>query len=185
MRHPRQRQLRRAVPGDRMRILGITRITTMARCITTILLLESKIYCNPTRLPISDEMKNGIANIPHLRHRHHAKRRHVAAYSTDFDTSNSVEVRKYLKTYGLTPPGVDTFEKQEQRCKHIHIYTRAIREIYNANTRIQAWPSLSRARLRSRNTSIFRCSGTRMSISSTDFWLRMSRFVSVIVDVEK
>ena len=38
-------------------------------------------------------------------------------YSSDFDTANSIEARKYLKTYGLTPPGVDSFEKQEQRCE--------------------------------------------------------------------
>jgi malate dehydrogenase (oxaloacetate-decarboxylating)(NADP+) len=59
-----------------------------------------------------------LAHLPHLRHRHHAKRGHVPS-STDFDTANAIEVRKYLKTYGLTPPGVDTFEKQEQRCEHI------------------------------------------------------------------
>jgi hypothetical protein len=57
-----------------------------------------------------------IKHLPHLRHRQHAKRRHFAS-SADFDTSNSIEVRKYLRTYGLTPPGVDTFEKQEQRCE--------------------------------------------------------------------
>lgn len=38
-------------------------------------------------------------------------------FSSDYDTANTVEERKFLKTYGLTPPGVDTFEKQEQRCK--------------------------------------------------------------------
>ncbi|EME80848.1 uncharacterized protein MYCFIDRAFT_140451 [Pseudocercospora fijiensis CIRAD86] len=34
----------------------------------------------------------------------------------DYDTSNSIETRKYLKTYGLTPPGVETFENQLKRC---------------------------------------------------------------------
>jgi hypothetical protein len=34
-----------------------------------------------------------------------------------FDTSNPIEARRYLRNYGLTPPGVDTFEKQLQRCK--------------------------------------------------------------------
>lgn len=39
---------------------------------------------------------------------------------TDFDTANSIEARKYLRTYGLTPPGVETFEKQAQRCPYFN-----------------------------------------------------------------
>ncbi|KAK3074926.1 hypothetical protein LTR53_002237 [Teratosphaeriaceae sp. CCFEE 6253] len=47
---------------------------------------------------------------------HHAPPRHVALpAAADYDTSLSIEARKYLKTYGLTPPGVDTYEKQNQR----------------------------------------------------------------------
>ena len=38
--------------------------------------------------------------------------------SSDYDTSNSIETRKYLHTYGLTPPAVDTFETQSERCEH-------------------------------------------------------------------
>lgn len=38
-------------------------------------------------------------------------------YSADYDTSHPIETRKYLKTYGLTPPGVDTFETQAKRCE--------------------------------------------------------------------
>lgn len=34
----------------------------------------------------------------------------------DYDTANSLEVRKYLRTYGLTPPVVESFEIQAQRC---------------------------------------------------------------------
>ena len=54
------------------------------------------------------------ANIKHGHH--HIPQRHHVPSPSDFDTSNAIEARKYLKTYGLTPPGVDTFEKQEQRC---------------------------------------------------------------------
>ncbi|KAK3116469.1 hypothetical protein LTR53_003133 [Teratosphaeriaceae sp. CCFEE 6253] len=47
---------------------------------------------------------------------HHAPPRHVALpAAADYDTSLSIEARKYLKTYGLTPPGVDTYEKQNER----------------------------------------------------------------------
>lgn len=51
-------------------------------------------------------------------HHHHPERRHVPA-PADYDTSNPIETRKYLHTYGLTPPGVDTFETQSGRCKAI------------------------------------------------------------------
>jgi malate dehydrogenase (oxaloacetate-decarboxylating)(NADP+) len=33
----------------------------------------------------------------------------------DYDTTHSIETRKYLRTYGLTPPGVDTFKTQNDR----------------------------------------------------------------------
>lgn len=47
---------------------------------------------------------------------HHAAHRHISHPAADhFDTALSLEARKYLKTYGLTPPGVDTFENQEKR----------------------------------------------------------------------
>ncbi|KAK5135735.1 hypothetical protein LTR08_004721 [Meristemomyces frigidus] len=48
---------------------------------------------------------------------HHAPNRHVVLpLATDYDTTHSNEARKYLKTYGLTPPGIDTFENQSKRC---------------------------------------------------------------------
>ena len=97
-----------------MRILSITRITALRT--TTIQLLQSKRRIFTSHLSTNASMDK-LAHLPHLRHRHHAKRRPVPS-SSDFDTANAIEVRKYLKTYGLTPPGVDTFEKQEQRCEH-------------------------------------------------------------------
>ena len=36
--------------------------------------------------------------------------------SGDYDTANPQEVRRYLKTYGLVPPGADSYEVQAQRC---------------------------------------------------------------------
>lgn len=35
----------------------------------------------------------------------------------DYDMANTAEVRKYLKTYGLTPPAVESHEVQAQRCE--------------------------------------------------------------------
>ncbi|GAB7352640.1 hypothetical protein MBLNU459_g3010t1 [Dothideomycetes sp. NU459] len=49
-----------------------------------------------------------------------APARHIfPASSGDYDTSNTIEARKYLKTYGLTPPKVEDFEVQAKRCLHI------------------------------------------------------------------
>ena len=36
--------------------------------------------------------------------------------SGDFCTTNSPDVRKHLGTYGLTPPAVESFDVQAQRC---------------------------------------------------------------------
>lgn len=37
--------------------------------------------------------------------------------SGDYDSSYPVEVRKYIHTYGLTPPNVETYEIQAKRCE--------------------------------------------------------------------
>jgi len=50
---------------------------------------------------------------------HHAPEHHVVPSQADYDTSHPIEVRKYLKTYGLTPPAVQSFENQEKRCMAI------------------------------------------------------------------
>jgi malate dehydrogenase (oxaloacetate-decarboxylating)(NADP+) len=42
--------------------------------------------------------------------------RQLSTTSGDFDSSNTPEVRKYLGTYGLTPPAIESFEVQSQRC---------------------------------------------------------------------
>ncbi|TKA75519.1 hypothetical protein B0A49_02818 [Cryomyces minteri] len=55
---------------------------------------------------------------PHANiHAHHTlPARPTPISSGDFDTSHPIEVRKYLRTYGLTPPSVEGFEAQTQRC---------------------------------------------------------------------
>jgi malate dehydrogenase (oxaloacetate-decarboxylating)(NADP+) len=39
------------------------------------------------------------------------------ASSAHFDTSLPIPVRKYLQTYGLTPPRVESYEVQKKRCQ--------------------------------------------------------------------
>ena len=41
---------------------------------------------------------------------------HVPNSAAHYDTSISLPVRKYLQTYGLTPPRPDTYEVQKKRC---------------------------------------------------------------------
>ncbi|OQO11583.1 hypothetical protein B0A48_03310 [Cryoendolithus antarcticus] len=56
-----------------------------------------------------------------LKHAHHhapARQTHFPA-ATDYDTANSIEARKYLKTYGLTPPAVESHDQQAARCMAI------------------------------------------------------------------
>lgn len=36
---------------------------------------------------------------------------------SDYGTANKNEARKYLRTYGLAPPGIDSYENQMKRCK--------------------------------------------------------------------
>jgi malate dehydrogenase (oxaloacetate-decarboxylating)(NADP+) len=38
---------------------------------------------------------------------------------SDYGTANKNEARKYLRTYGLAPPGVDSYENQMKRCRSI------------------------------------------------------------------
>lgn len=42
--------------------------------------------------------------------------RQLSTASGDFDTANPPEVRRYLKTYGLTPPATESYDVQAQRC---------------------------------------------------------------------
>lgn len=48
--------------------------------------------------------------------RPHLPPRQLSTTSGDFDSSNTADVRKYIGTYGLTPPAVESFEVQTQRC---------------------------------------------------------------------
>jgi len=42
--------------------------------------------------------------------------RHVHPSPPDYGTANKNEARRYLRTYGLAPPGVDSYENQMKRC---------------------------------------------------------------------
>jgi hypothetical protein len=41
--------------------------------------------------------------------------------SGDYDLANPPEVRKYLGTYGLTPPAVEDYAVQAQRCEQTRL----------------------------------------------------------------
>ncbi|KAK4497962.1 hypothetical protein PRZ48_010618 [Zasmidium cellare] len=60
-----------------------------------------------------------LANIHKSATPHHLSERHHVPAPADYDTSYPIETRKYLRTYGLTPPGVDTYENQSKRCMAI------------------------------------------------------------------
>jgi hypothetical protein len=44
--------------------------------------------------------------------------RQLSTTSGDFDSSNSPDIRRQLGTYGLTPPAVESFEVQSERCQY-------------------------------------------------------------------
>lgn len=46
----------------------------------------------------------------------HAAAAQVSGISAHFDSSLSAPVRKYLQTYGLTPPRIESYETQKARC---------------------------------------------------------------------
>lgn len=37
----------------------------------------------------------------------------------NYDTANPAYIRKYLRTYGLTPPRAETYEVQKKRCMRL------------------------------------------------------------------
>jgi len=69
---------------------------------------------------------------------------HAHPAPSDYDTTYPIETRKYLRTYGLTPPGVDTFETQTKR---------ALQIIRSRKTSIERYQYLSV--LRSTNVHLF------------------------------
>src|SRR3978361_515626 len=56
----------------------------------------------------------------HPTHNHRSKHTqaiaHVPSRAAHYDTSLSIPVRKYLQTYGLTPPRAESYEVQKKRC---------------------------------------------------------------------
>ncbi|KAK4898224.1 hypothetical protein LTR27_004231 [Elasticomyces elasticus] len=64
----------------------------------------------------SNASKSGGAPHANIKAAHHqAPARNHTPAAADYDTSLSIEARKYLRTYGLTPPRVDTYDIQNQR----------------------------------------------------------------------
>nr|POE93671.1 nadp-dependent malic enzyme [Quercus suber] len=82
------------------------------------------------------------ANIKHTHHQ--IVHRHQAVVASDYDSASSNEARKYLRTYGLLPPGVDTFETQSKR---------ALAIVNSRQTGIEKYQYLSF--LRSTNVHLF------------------------------
>ena len=52
--------------------------------------------------------------------------RQLSTTSGDYDLSYTPDVRKNLGTYGLTPPAVESYDVQTERCESINCYWRAI-----------------------------------------------------------
>lgn len=71
-------------------------------------------------------------------------RRAAPPSSGEYDTSNTVEARKLLRTYGLVPPAVESFEIQEKRC---------MKQLRSKQTPIGRYLYL--AQLRSTNVHLF------------------------------
>lgn len=76
-----------------------------------------------TQAPIAQHTANLGAIASHgpqspLQHRpkHTHATAHVPNRSAHYDTSLSVPVRKYLQTYGLTPPRAESYDIQKKRC---------------------------------------------------------------------
>ena len=65
------------------------------------------------------KMSNGTDKVVSS-HPHRAKHTHATAHvpnaAAHYDTAITLPVRKYLQTYGLTPPRPDTYEIQKKRC---------------------------------------------------------------------
>lgn len=64
--------------------------------------------------------------------------------SGDYDTSHTTAVRKYLRTYGLTPPNVESYKIQAMRC---------MKQLESKPTQLEKYLYLSN--LRKSNTHLF------------------------------
>lgn len=90
---------------------------------------------SPATMTAAKDGHAPAANIRHAASHHHAPERRIvpAPYvfqpliakllnakfclnRSDYDTSFPRETRKYLRTYGLIPPAVETYENQSKRC---------------------------------------------------------------------
>lgn len=66
--------------------------------------------------PVKPATGNSLAHRNHYSQHTHTMATHVPNQSAHFDTSLPVGVRKYLQTYGMTPPRVEPYEIQKKRC---------------------------------------------------------------------
>ncbi|PTU18599.1 hypothetical protein P175DRAFT_0503394 [Aspergillus ochraceoroseus IBT 24754] len=41
----------------------------------------------------------------------------LSSSEPNYDTANPAYIRKYLRTYGLTPPRAESYEVQKTRCR--------------------------------------------------------------------
>ncbi|KEF63712.1 malate dehydrogenase (oxaloacetate-decarboxylating)(NADP+) [Exophiala aquamarina CBS 119918] len=76
-----------------------------------------------TQAPIAQHTANlgsiashGPQSPLHHRPKHTHATAHVPNRSAHYDTSLSIPARKYLQTYGLTPPRAESYEVQKKRC---------------------------------------------------------------------
>ncbi|KAF4536620.1 NADP-dependent malic enzyme [Lasiodiplodia theobromae] len=69
---------------------------------------------------------------------HSLPTRHLTTTSGDYDTSYPPEARRYLRTYGLTPPARETYEIQAQRCLRLLASKHAPIDKYQYLTHLRA-----------------------------------------------
>lgn len=75
-------------------------------------------HTSATQAPMAanSHTSGGISMAFQHRHKHTSALAHVPNASAHFDTTLPIPVRKYLQTYGLTPPRVENYETQKKRC---------------------------------------------------------------------
>ena len=59
--------------------------------------------------------------------------RQLSTTSGDYDLSYTSDVRKTLGTYGLTPPAVESYDIQSERCKSIDAHWSTVTDLTKAS----------------------------------------------------
>jgi len=103
----------------------ITRHPILRPTLTNLLKVQTTTMAttSATQAPIAQHTANlgsiashGPQSPLHHRPKHTHATAHVPNRSAHYDTSLSIPVRKYLQTYGLTPPRAESYEVQKKRC---------------------------------------------------------------------